>query len=349
MNLNLNRFICTESKPIGVIIFIGSKIAPPLDELIELGPREVVIVEPESTLFKSIQRKTRKFNFINCRQELIVGQEGEVKWHVFNNPRFNSIVKPKEILNTRKNLKLLETKTVEGTKFAQFLEGLNLLETEQNHIVFSVQGAERTILESVKSELLSIFDSIIIHCQTHSEYDSEIVERIKGFVKVSSFGVSPPEIHYFLRCCEGVQTPDTNENGELVHSLQSECEAFKNSIKELQQRNNELAEGISQKSEELTSERAKKEELQTYFENQINEIKEREKHHLQILSQMTKQSTKDRLDLEELRKRYSEKVEQEKELVGFIRNIQSKLIKAEQYYDEMQSDNKQLIERKADD
>tara|TARA_Y100001001_G_C7988101_1_gene301928 strand:+ start:410 stop:1459 length:1050 start_codon:yes stop_codon:yes gene_type:complete len=349
MNLNLSRFICTESKPVGVIIIIGSKLTPAFDELIELGPREVVIVEPEPTLFKSIQRKARKYNFINCRPDLIVGQESEVEWHVFNNPRFNSIAKPKEILNTHKNIKLLETKTVEGTKFSEFLEDLNLVESEQNHIVFSVQGAERTIIDSVKSEYLSIFESIIIHCQENSEYDSDLVERIKGFVKVSTFGVAPPELYYFLRCCDDAITPVKDDIEELTHSLKTECEDLKNSVNELQQVNEELAEGIRQKSDEISTERAKKEELTAYFENQINEIKERERQHLQILSQMSKQSTKDRLDLEELRKRYKEKVEQEKELVEFIRNIQGKLLRAEKYYDEIQSDNKQLIERKSDD
>lgn len=349
MNLNLSRFICTESKPVGVIIIIGSKVTPAFDELIELDPREVVIVEPEPTLFKSIQRKTRKYNFITCRPDLIVGPENAVEWHVFNNPRFNSIAKPKEILNTHKNIQLIETKAVEGIKFSEFLEDLNLVESEQNHIVFSVQGAERIILDSVKSELLSIFESIIIHCQENSEYDSDLVERIKGFVRVSSFGVAPPELHYFVRCFDDMLTPEKDDIEELSQSLKAECEELKNSVKELRQVNEELAEGIRQKSDELSSERAKKEELQAYFENQINEIKEREKQQLQILSQMSKQSTKDRLDLEELRKRYKEKAEQEKELVEFIRNIQSKLIQAEKYYDEMQSDNKQPIERKSDD
>ncbi len=132
-------------------------------------------------------------------------------------------------------------------------------------------------------------------------------------------------------------------------SLLSESDNLQHTVTELQKRNDDLAAEIKQNSDEIAAERSNKEQLQAYFENQINDIKEREKQHLQILSQMSKQSTKDRLDLEELRKRYNEKIEQEKELIEFIRTMQSKLIKAEKLYDEIQSDNKQLIERKSDD
>lgn len=349
MNLNLSHFISNENKPVGVLIFIGSKVTPSIVELSEFSPREVLVVEAEPTLFKSIQRKTRKHSFIKCRQDLIVGKESKVEWYVFNNPRFNSIAKPKEILNTHTNVRLLETKTVEGTKFSQFLDSIELLNTEQNHIVFSVQGAEHNIINSVNSQLLSNFDSIIIHSQEQNAYDSELVNNINGFVKVSSFGVSPPEIHYFLRCGNHVEPAVSDDRTELIQKLESECATLRNSINDIQQKNEELAAEITQKSDELTSEKTRKEELQVYFENQINEIKEREKQHLQILSQLSKQSTKDRLDLEELRKRFNEKVEQERELVGFIRTIQAKLVKAEQYYDELDSDKKHFIERKSDD
>lgn len=151
-----------KGKNIGTIMHIGAGNGNLLDQYLTMKPQKVLLVEANDRLYKALQNKTKRIeNVVAEKLWILPGTQDSCSAYILNNPRYNSLCKPKYLLEKYSNLVVSETKTVHGIGFNEFLMRNEFKQDFVNILVLSVQGAEFDLLSNICPDLLSNFEFII--------------------------------------------------------------------------------------------------------------------------------------------------------------------------------------------
>ncbi|MCG7647566.1 hypothetical protein MHM87_18505 [Alteromonas sp. Cnat3-28] len=150
------------AKQLGSIVYIGAGSGGRAAELCELNPKVLTAVEASCQLFKSLERKLKKYKFTNAHNGWVFPNnqtEGMVKF--YNNPRFNSLKTSKELAYG--NVKLKSEENAKGRSLNDVLSKSELCEEFLNFLVLDVAGAD-LLLQGLNenTELVKNLDFIFI-------------------------------------------------------------------------------------------------------------------------------------------------------------------------------------------
>lgn len=169
----LTKLLEDSTSPIGTVLHIGAGGGSELSIYRELNCEHVIAIEPNDLLFKKLKTKAKPFSNVTVQQAWVADKASERKATTFSNPKLNSLLSASSNLLAHfpdlKNPEILKVKT-------QAFEGLvtkNVaLTTEKlNILVLEVQGFETTILQSCPSNVLQLFDWIIVRTADQVLFD----------------------------------------------------------------------------------------------------------------------------------------------------------------------------------
>ncbi len=151
---------------------IGAGNGKLLNQYLTMKPQKVLLVEADDRLYKALVSKIKRLeNVVAQKLWILPDTVDSCNVYILNNPRYNSLCKPKYLLEKYSNLAVSDTKTVHGARFGEFLMGSELKPDLVNILVLSVQGAEFDILSNVCTDLLTNFEFIITY-----HYDNDLYE-----------------------------------------------------------------------------------------------------------------------------------------------------------------------------
>ena len=162
MPMKFCSHLIPKSKKIGTIVHIGAGNGNLLNQFLTMKPQKVLLVEANDRLYKALLSKIKRMeNVVADKLWILPDTVESCKAYILNNPRYNSLCKPRFLLEKYSNLAVSDTKTVHGVGVSEFLMGIEFKQNLLNILVLSVQGAEFDILSNVCPDLLTNFEFII--------------------------------------------------------------------------------------------------------------------------------------------------------------------------------------------
>lgn len=149
MNSEFTNLLTQTNESLGTILHIGAGSGDDLKVMSDLQPKKVVAVEATEVLFRSLQSKARKYkNFTTINCWVLPSNCKRSTAYLCNNPRYNSLIQPRELTNTYPNITLTGQQEVNGTTLNSLVSSLQLNTNQLNVLVLSVQGERSNYYEA---------------------------------------------------------------------------------------------------------------------------------------------------------------------------------------------------------
>jgi hypothetical protein len=172
MTSYFSSLIKQSNKQLGTIVYLGAGSGGDIARLNELAPKHILAVEASTSLFAGLTRKTRKYKNIATKNQWVLPNEHQ-DVYLFNNPRYNSLCKPKLLEATYPNVKLQGQQDVKGMKLDTLVSEVDLTSNDYNVLILSIQGGEVSLLQGTKSTILNQFDCICIYTPENDLYEAQ--------------------------------------------------------------------------------------------------------------------------------------------------------------------------------
>lgn len=236
-------FLANLNEQFDNLVYLGCGASGHLPELITKIKNDIFIFEPESSFYKSLKSKTKKLDNVNVFNDWVIPDADEEEFaYIFNNPRFNSICSPKNLLSKNVNLKLVERKKCDGKRFSSLLNVLPLISYNHNLLIMNLQGGERKILANVTCNLHSLFQTLVLVLPPDGYYDcADDIPKLLGFTLERTLNSGSDRILLFYKDIEKVALIVENTNFKnKIQELKDSYQAASNDIEKLQNENQEL-------------------------------------------------------------------------------------------------------------
>jgi FkbM family methyltransferase len=302
----LAKLLESTDTPIGTVLHIGAGVGAELPLYRDLKCEHVLAIEPDSTLFKKLKAKAKRFDNVGVKQAWIADTAAERNAIIFTNPRFNSLLPADNTLLTHfPNVKNTETLTVKTESFDELVTS-NIKKTDEklNLLILDVQGFETVLFKNSPASTLQLFNWIVVRGS-----DEVLFE---GGANTSEIKQCLTKQGFELRFSERNQLPFVEQYYELNKSIielntaKSQLEKLNNqSILEkamvdevnqllLQQKalNTQLEEKLTKSDEQFSALQASHKELRSELNQNIETtqqtVQDKEKHIESLKMQLVK-------------------------------------------------------------
>lgn len=171
-------------KKLGTIVYIGAGSGAQVTQLCELKPQSFTAVEASKELFKSLQRKAKKYDYVRLLNGWVLPSTAtEAAAYFYNNPRYNALIKLDD--KAYENLKVVREEKVKGTSISTLLSK-ELISLEQlNILILDVSGAEQFFLEENHIQEFNQFDYVFLSSKEVTNFVAlNEIGCLSGFVQI---------------------------------------------------------------------------------------------------------------------------------------------------------------------
>jgi FkbM family methyltransferase len=183
----LTKLLEGADTPIGTVLHIGAGVGTELSVYHDLNCEQVLAIEPDSTLFKKLQAKAKRFDNVSVQQAWIADTTAERNANIFSNPRFNSLLPAdKLLLEHFPNIKNTKQVKVNTQSFNELVTNNVKRKNERlNVLVLDIQGFETTLFNNGPASILQLFDWIIVRASEEPLFEcgaqtSDIKKSLRG-------------------------------------------------------------------------------------------------------------------------------------------------------------------------
>jgi FkbM family methyltransferase len=265
---------------IATIVHIGAGVGTELAAYESLNVGKVVAIEADSTLFKKLQTKEKRYKNVEAIQAWVAESTSECQAHEFSNPRFNSLLAADGLYSHFSNLKTVATNTVSPLAISDVInQHVKANPAQQNILVLEVQGYEVKLLKACALQELHKLDWLIIRSSEDALYEdavnlSELLEigLSLGYELVLHDASHTPFIEYYFRL-----NHCTLNNQEIIEKLKTSKDSELRSQAALEESNARVVkEQEAGKQLKLLAEQSKTKlvKIQDELENAKNKGKE---------------------------------------------------------------------------
>ncbi len=161
MKAYIENLLQFTGKKLGTIVYIGAGSGAQVIQLCELKPQSFTAVEASKELFKSLERKAKKYDYVHLLNRWVLpGTATEADAYFYNNPRHNALIKLDD--KTCENLKIVREEKVKGTSISTLLTQERISLEQLNILILDVSGAEQFFLEENHIQEFNQFDYVFL-------------------------------------------------------------------------------------------------------------------------------------------------------------------------------------------
>ena len=282
MKKYLESLLKKSEKPIGDVVCIGAGTGSELSLLSSLKPKRIVAVEASPKLFSSLNRKSKRLpNVMAINKWILPPGEGTAEAFLYNNPRYNSLSRSKNINLVHPNVKLEECVTVSGESMDSFIDTLKLDATNMNILIIFSPEAEGNLLHNIEGRYVQLFDILVLAKDVDKLYETSSLAKNQFFSyeKILTVDEEDCSFDYYFQ---------SESIGKLILQLKTlETEKL-----DLQQKNNNFSEQVVQLANDnktLESSLANVKREHTVVEQNLRDCSKRsEQLKLELESEKTK-------------------------------------------------------------
>jgi FkbM family methyltransferase len=259
----LAKLLESTDTPIGTVLHIGAGVGAELPLYRDLKCEHVLAIEPDSTLFKKLNAKAKRFHNVSVKQAWIADTAAERNATIFTNPRFNSLLPADNTLLTHfPNVKSNETLTVKTESFDELVTS-NIKKTDEglHLLILDVQGFETVLFKNSPASTLQLFNWIVVRGS-----DEVLFE---GGSNTSEIKQSLTKQGFELRFSERNQLPFVEQYYELNKSI-IELNTAKSQLEKLNNQSILEKEMLNEVNQRLSQ----KEALNTQLEEKLTKSDE---------------------------------------------------------------------------
>jgi FkbM family methyltransferase len=266
----LTKLLESVDTPIGTVVHIGAGVGAELPLYHDLNCDHVLAIEPDSTLFKKLKAKAKRFDNVSVQQAWIADNTAERSATVFTNPRFNSLLPADKTLLTHfPNVKSTETLTVQTKSFDELVtSNVKKADEKLNVLVLEVQGFETLLCKNSSASALQLFNWIVVRTSDEALFE--------GGANTSEMKQCLTKQGFELRFSERNQLPFVEQYYQLnssaielkilkpqLETLNNQCIAEKEKLNEVNQLllqkealNTQLEEKLTKSNEQVVASQA---------------------------------------------------------------------------------------------
>ncbi len=148
---------------IQTLVVIGAGAGADLLFLRGLNPHGLILVEAHPDLAMGLKKKIQSPNEETHWLAITDRNEDETLLHTFTDLKRCSLAPASALKKFAPNLRSGTDEQVPAKTFADFLKGLNLNSQDTNVLVLDTPGYTSRLIQSVPSNLLQVFDSLVLH------------------------------------------------------------------------------------------------------------------------------------------------------------------------------------------
>jgi FkbM family methyltransferase len=177
---------------IGKLIHVGAGNGIELKDYTTQSFTEILLLEPNPKVFKSLENKIERLNDVNCKFTLcntaLAKDTKEQSFYITKPSRYSGLYKAEKLKELFQNLRIEQQTTVQPINFSDLIQKTNLDKKQKNALILQINGAEFGVITQAETSELMLFSSIVIqHAknnyfeQTKLQTDLVALMEEKGF------------------------------------------------------------------------------------------------------------------------------------------------------------------------
>ena len=135
-------------KAIGTLMHIGAGVGTELATYESLCIKTIIAIESDNTLFKKLQTKAKRYQNVVAIHGWVADTGEERIAYKVSNPRFNSLLEPRELFSNFTNLKTVSSNSIKPIDISELVrKHISAQSNHQNILVLDVQSFESKLLK----------------------------------------------------------------------------------------------------------------------------------------------------------------------------------------------------------